>query len=127
MKIQLSKVKVNQVYNFHIQHNGGSGSGSQYWYDVLGQVKEVNAEFIRIIPTANLKAGNKRSIKVMTLTEKVFDFECEISNEQALEFEVDIDKLKTLEDVKNYYLFERGWINDKSLVELLFDFIIDLK
>ena len=64
MKTQLSKVKVNQVYNFHIQHNGGSGSGSQYWYDVVGQVKEVNAEFIRIIPTANLKAGNKRSIIV---------------------------------------------------------------
>lgn len=66
-------------------------------------------------------------MKVEKLVEKVFDFECEISNEQALEFEVDIDKLKTLEDVKNYYLFERGWINDKSLIELLFDFIIDLK
>lgn len=64
MNTQLSKVKVNQVYNFNIQHNGGSGSGSQYWYDVVGQVKEVNAEFIRIIPVANLKAGNKRSIKV---------------------------------------------------------------
>jgi hypothetical protein len=63
----------------------------------------------------------------MKLSEKVFDFECEISNEQALEFEVEIDKLKTLEDVKCYYLYERGWINDDSLVDLLFDFIIDLK
>jgi len=63
----------------------------------------------------------------MTLAEKVFDFECEISREQVLEFEVEIDKLKTLEDVKNYYLYERGWISDDSLVDLLFDFIIDLK
>jgi hypothetical protein len=36
MSIQLSKVKVNQVYNFNIQYNGGSGSGSQYWYNVMG-------------------------------------------------------------------------------------------
>jgi hypothetical protein len=63
----------------------------------------------------------------MTLAEKVFDFECEISGEQVLEFEVEIDKLKTLEDVKNYYLYERGWISDDSFVDLLFDFIIDLK
>jgi hypothetical protein len=27
MSIQLSKVKVNQVYNFNIQYNGGSGVG----------------------------------------------------------------------------------------------------
>ena len=66
-------------------------------------------------------------MKIENLSEKVFDFECEISNEQALEFEDDINKLKTLEDVKNYYLYERGWINDKSLVDLLIDFIIDLK
>ena len=63
----------------------------------------------------------------MKLSERVFEFECEISNEQALEFEVEIDKLKNLEDVKCYYLYERGWINDDSLVDLLFDFIIDLK
>jgi len=63
----------------------------------------------------------------MTLVEKVFDFEVEISGEQALEFEIEIDKLKNLEDIKNYYLYERGWINDKSLVDLLIDFIIDLK
>jgi hypothetical protein len=63
----------------------------------------------------------------MTLSEKVFEFECEISGEQVLEFEIEIDKLKTLEDVKNYYLYERGWVNDKSLVDLLIDFIIDLK
>ena len=68
MSIQLSKVKVNQVYNFNIQYNGGSGSGSQYWYNVMGIVKEINAEFIRVIPTANIKAGNKRSVKVYNNT-----------------------------------------------------------
>jgi hypothetical protein len=66
-------------------------------------------------------------MKIENLSEKVFDFECEISNEQALEFEDDINKLQTLEDVKLYYLYERGWVNDESLVDLLFDLIIDLK
>jgi len=66
-------------------------------------------------------------MKIENLSEKVFDFECEISNEQALEFEDDINRLKTLEDVKLYYLYERGWVNDESLVDLLFDLIIDLK
>ena len=64
----------------------------------------------------------------MTLTEKVFKFEVEVSGEDfALEVAVEIDKLETLEEVKNYYLYERGWINDNSLVDLLFDLIIDLK
>ena len=64
MSIKLSKIKVNQLYNFHIQHNGGAGSGSQYWYYFIGQVKEINAEFIRVIPSSNIEAGNKRSIKI---------------------------------------------------------------
>jgi hypothetical protein len=68
MSIKLSKVKVNQVYNFNIVEGGGAGSGSQCWYNVMGQVKEINAEFIRVIPTANIKAGNKRSIKVYNST-----------------------------------------------------------
>ena len=68
MSIKLSKVKVNQVYNFHIVEGGGAGSGSQNWYNVVGQVKEINGEFIRVIPTANIKAGNKRSIKVYNNT-----------------------------------------------------------
>ena len=53
-------------------------------------------------------------MKIENLSEKVFDFECEISNEQALEFEDSINKLQTLEDVKLYYLYERGWVNDES-------------
>jgi len=68
MSIKLSKVKVNQVYNFSIVENMGAGSGSQCWYNIMGQVKEINAEFIRVIPTANIKAGNKRSLKVYNNT-----------------------------------------------------------
>jgi hypothetical protein len=64
----------------------------------------------------------------MTLSEKVFEFECEISGEDfALEEKVNIDKLETLNDVKEYYLDYRGWDSDSSLRELFFDFIIDLK
>ena len=64
----------------------------------------------------------------MTLAEKVFEFEVEVSFEEfTLEVKNEIDKLETLEDVKNYYLYERGWISVESLVDLLFDFIIDLK
>jgi hypothetical protein len=64
----------------------------------------------------------------MTLAEKVFKFEVEVSGDDfALEVAMEIDKLKTLGDVKEYYLHERGWIDDESLVDLLFDLIIDLK
>jgi hypothetical protein len=64
----------------------------------------------------------------MKLSEEVFEFECEISGEDfALEEKVNIDKLETLNDVKEYYLDYRGWDNDSSLRELIFDFIINLK
>jgi len=64
----------------------------------------------------------------MKLNEKVFEFECEVSFEDfVLEVKNDIDKLETLKDVKNYYLYERGWKGDDSLEDLLIDFIIDLK
>jgi len=64
----------------------------------------------------------------MTLSEKVFEFECEISGDDfALEEKVNIDKLKTLNDVKEYYLDYRGWDSDSGLRDLFFDFIIDLK
>jgi hypothetical protein len=64
----------------------------------------------------------------MKLSEKVFEFECEVSFENfALEVKKDIDKLETLDDVKNYYLYERSWVNDESLVDLLIDFIINVK
>ena len=63
----------------------------------------------------------------MTLAEKVFEFECEVSFEDsALEAKKDIDKLETLEDVKEYYLYKRGWKGDSSLEDLLSDLIIDL-
>ena len=64
----------------------------------------------------------------MTLSEKVFEFECEISGDDfALEEKVNIDKLETLNDVKEYYLDYRGWDSDSGLRELFFDFIVNLK
>jgi hypothetical protein len=64
----------------------------------------------------------------MKLSEEVFEFECEISGEDfALEEKVNIDKLETLNDVKEYYLDYRGWDSDSSLRELFFDFIVNLK
>jgi hypothetical protein len=64
----------------------------------------------------------------MKLSEKVFEFEVEISGEDfALEVKNKIDKLETLKDVKEYYLDYRGWRFNDSLEELLIDFIIDLK
>ena len=64
----------------------------------------------------------------MKLAEKVFEFECEVSFEDfALEVKKDIDKLETLKDVKEYYLYERGWKGDDSLEDLLFDLIVNLK
>ena len=64
MKINLSKIKVGKKYTFNVYYDYGAGSGSQGWYDVVGQVKEINAEFIRVIPMKNLEEGNKRSIKL---------------------------------------------------------------
>jgi hypothetical protein len=64
----------------------------------------------------------------MKLSEEVFEFECEISGDDfALEEKVNIDKLETLNDVKEYYLNYRGWDSDSSLRELFFDFIVNLK
>ena len=63
----------------------------------------------------------------MKLSEKVFEFECEVSGEDfALEVKSEIDKLETLKEVKDYYLYKRGWIDSDSLVESLIDFIIYL-
>lgn len=64
MKINLSKIKVGKKYKFNVYYDYGAGSGSQGWYDVVGQVKEINAEFIRVITMKNLEEGNKRSIKL---------------------------------------------------------------
>jgi hypothetical protein len=67
-------------------------------------------------------------MKIENLSEKVFEFECEVSGEDfALEMKEDIDKLEDLEDVRNYYLYGRGWLGDDSLMELLIDFIISVK
>jgi hypothetical protein len=63
----------------------------------------------------------------MKLSEEVFEFECECSGEDfALEVKSEIDKLETLKEVKDYYLYQRGWIDSDSMVESLIDFIIYL-
>ena len=63
----------------------------------------------------------------MKLSEKVFEFEKECSGEDfALEVKSEIDKLETLKEVKDYYLYERGWIESDSMIESLIDFIIYL-
>lgn len=62
--LSLSKVKVGGFYIFRVEYNYGAGSGSQGWYNVIGKVKEINAEFIRVIPNDNLLAANRRSVKV---------------------------------------------------------------
>jgi hypothetical protein len=64
MKTKLSKIKTNNKYQFQVYQNGGAGSGSQYWYNLVGMVKEINAEFIRVIPINNILDGNKRSVKL---------------------------------------------------------------
>ena len=67
MNTKLSKVKVNQVYNFHIADVGEFGGWSRRCW-VMGQVKEIKGEFIKIIPTSIIKTGNKRSIKIYNNT-----------------------------------------------------------
>jgi hypothetical protein len=63
----------------------------------------------------------------MTLVEKVLNFEEEVSGEDfVLEVKEDIEKLETLEDVRNYYLYDRGWIDDESLVDVLTYFLVNI-
>jgi hypothetical protein len=64
MKINLSKIKIGKRYVFNVYYNYGAGSGSQGWYNIIGEVKEINAEFIRVIPMKNIEEGNKKSIKL---------------------------------------------------------------
>jgi hypothetical protein len=60
----------------------------------------------------------------MTLVEKVIAFEKEISSDDYID--ENITMLKTVEDVKEYYLEYRGWKDDEDLVDVLFNLIIDL-
>jgi hypothetical protein len=62
----------------------------------------------------------------MTLVEKVLNFEEEVSNDIPSFVENDIKKLETLEDVRNYYLYDRGWIDDESLVDVLTYFLSNI-
>ena len=62
------------------------------------------------------------------LQTQVYNFEVEISGEEFADGEINnIRKLKKLNDVKEYYLYNRGWIGDESLLDCLLDFIIRIK
>ncbi len=58
--IKLSKIKTNQMYQFTIYYNQGCGSGSSGTLNVVGRVKEINAEFIRLFKNN----GTKQSFKI---------------------------------------------------------------
>ena len=62
--MKLQNIKVNDHYVFVIEYNYGAGSGSQGRYSLSGRVKEINPEFIRVIPDKNILEGNRRSEKV---------------------------------------------------------------
>jgi len=64
MKINLSKIKIGKRYVFNVYYDYGAGSGSQGSYNIIGEVKEINAEFIRVIPMENIEEGNRRSVKL---------------------------------------------------------------
>ena len=66
--MKLEKIKIGNQYTFTIEYNYGAGSGSQGRYFLNGVVKEIASNFIRVIPEANIKAGNRRSEKVYTGT-----------------------------------------------------------
>ncbi len=64
----------------------------------------------------------------MTLGEKVLEFEKEVSDEDFIHEEKEnILKLITLEEVKEYYLYDRGWKDDNCFIDTLINLIIRLK
>ena len=60
-KVKLSKIQVGQTYEFNCVSNWGFGSGSQSWWSMLGPVKEINSEFIKVFSQPDV---NKKSIKI---------------------------------------------------------------
>ena len=64
----------------------------------------------------------------MTLGEQVLEFEKEVSDEDFINEEKEnILNLTTLEEVKDYYMDERGWRDDSSFIDTLMCLLIDLK
>jgi hypothetical protein len=62
------------------------------------------------------------------LQQYVYDFESDVSGEDFAEEEKEnIMNLKTVGDVKKYYTDYRGWMDDSSLREMLFNLLMDLK
>jgi len=64
----------------------------------------------------------------MTLGEQVLEFEKEVSDESFVNEEKEnILKLTTLEEVKDYYMEDRGWKHDDDFVDTLIYLISTLK
>jgi len=69
-KIQLNKVKVNEIYQFEVLEGGGAGSGSQIHYTKVGKVKEINAEFVRVfngVGKQSDKISNRHIVRVYSV------------------------------------------------------------
>jgi len=66
-KIQLNKVKVNEVYQFEVLEGGGAGSGSQSFYTKVGKVKEINAEFIRVFNGVGKQSDKIRNRNIVRI------------------------------------------------------------
>ena len=61
----------------------------------------------------------------MTLQEKVLEFEEDVSGEDfAKEVSHDIRELKTWEDVRRYYMEDRGWQGDEELTQTFVYFLV---
>ena len=64
----------------------------------------------------------------MTIGEQVLEFEKEVSDESFVNEEKEnILKLTTLEEIKDYYLYDRGWKDDDCFTDTLINLIIRLK
>ena len=63
----------------------------------------------------------------MELVKKVLEFEKLVSGEFDESVKKEIEELKSLDDVKEYYLEERDWESDESMVEVLYEFILELE
>jgi len=64
----------------------------------------------------------------MTLGEQVLEFEKEVSDESFVNEEKEnILKLTTLEEVKDYYMDDRGWRGDDDFVDTLIHLLSTLE
>jgi len=75
---------------------------------------------------SELKKIIREEINQNSIADKVWGFEQEISGEWSEEYQDDIMKLKTAEDVVNYYMIDREWSNDMNLASELLGFFANI-